>query len=89
MEQKPNTNLYNYYGSIFIIKNDLNNKVFFRRPMIYIYIYIVSNENDKSSLKRIEVKIFMINQIDKSSNYKKWHQIWILSTTVKSPFSLS
>jgi hypothetical protein len=69
MEQKPNTNLYNYYGSIFIIKNDLNNKVFFRRPMIYIYI--VSNENDKSSLKRIEVKIFMINQIDKSSNYKK------------------
>lgn len=87
MEQKPNTNLYNYYGSIFIIKNDLNNKVFFRRPMIYIYI--VSNENDKSSLKRIEVKIFMINQIDKSSNYKKWHQIWILSTMVKSPFSLS
>jgi hypothetical protein len=29
-------------------------------------IYIYSNENDKSSLKRIEVKIFMINQIDKS-----------------------
>ena len=37
---------------------------------IYIYIY-KSNENDKSSLKRIEVKIFMINQIDKSSNSKK------------------
>jgi hypothetical protein len=42
MEQNPNTNFYNYYGSISIIKNDLNNKVFLEDQWyIYIYIYIV------------------------------------------------